>query len=228
MSNNVVELVDVWKTYRSGRLEFSALRGVSLEVVGKEMLAVVGPSGSGKTTLLNIMGTLDRPTRGSVRLLGVSVENLGSSRLAEIRNRVVGFVFQTFNLISYLTVEANVELPMMVAGVPGSQRKKRVRELLESLGIAKHAGKRPVELSGGEQQRVAIARALANNPRVVLADEPTGNLDSSNARMVMEILDKIRDESGVSVVLVTHNLELVRYADRVAYLRDGRIERVVS
>lgn len=223
MGNNVVELVNVWKVYETGGHSFNALKGVSLEVREREILAVVGPSGSGKTTLLNIIGTLDKPTKGVVRLLGAEVNGLKRSRLAEVRNKTIGFVFQTFNLISYLTVEANVELPMIVAGVPRSLRRRRVRALLESLGLESHAKKKPSELSGGEQQRAAIARALANNPRIVLADEPTGNLDSSNARSVMRIFSEVRESPGVSIVLVTHNLELTRYADRIVHIRDGRV-----
>ncbi len=224
----IVELDDVWKIYRVGRISYSALRGVNLSVEEGEMLAVVGPSGSGKTTLLNIVGTLDRPTEGRVSLAGHEISGLPSSRLAEMRNGIVGFIFQTFNLIGHLSIEKNVELPAIAAGVPSSERHARVRALLEELGLISHIGKRPLELSGGEQQRVAMARALMNNPKLILADEPTGNLDSTNALAVVDLLRRIKEERGVTVMLVTHNMELVKYADRVARMRDGRVIEVTA
>ena len=224
----IAELDDVWKVYRVGSISYDALRGVSLSVEEGEMLAVVGPSGSGKTTLLNIIGTLDRPTKGRVSLAGHEISSLPSPKLAEVRNWMVGFIFQTFNLIGHLSVEKNVELPAIAAGIPPGERRARVRALLEELGLTLHAGKRPLELSGGEQQRVAIARALVNNPKLILADEPTGNLDTTNALAVVGLLKRIKEEKGVTVILVTHNLELIRYADRVAKMRDGRITEVIA
>ncbi|MER3601695.1 MAG: macrolide ABC transporter ATP-binding protein [Nitrososphaerota archaeon] len=219
-----LELMDVWKVYSTGATSFEALRGVTLSVAKGEFLALVGPSGSGKSTLLSIAGTLALPSRGRVLLGGIEVAKLGRRELAELRNRELGFVFQSYNLVSYLSALENVELPMTAAGVPGEERRRRARALLEELGLAAHLNKKPAELSGGEQQRVAIARALANEPSLILADEPTGNLDSKSAHAVATLLKRICRERGVTVIMATHNLELVKYAQRMVRLRDGRIE----
>lgn len=219
-----VELMDVWKVYSTGATSFEALRGVTLSVAKGEFLALVGPSGSGKSTLLSIAGTLALPSRGRVLLGGIEVAKLGRRELAELRNRELGFVFQSYNLVSYLSALENVELPMIAAGVSGEERRRRSRALLEELGLAAHLNKKPAELSGGEQQRVAIARALANEPSLILADEPTGNLDSKSAHAVATLLKRICQERGVTVIMATHNLELVKYAQRMVRLRDGRIE----
>jgi len=223
----VVVTEDLWKVYRVGRVEYPALRGVNLVVEEGEFLAVVGPSGSGKSTLLHIIGGLDKPTRGEVLVDGVRISGLGRNELAEYRSRKVGFVFQFYNLIPYLTAVENVELPMAIAGVGREVRRSRALELLKLVGLAGMALKRPTELSGGEQQRVAIARALANEPRLVLADEPTGNLDSSSAKAVTKTFRGLVDEEGVTVIMVTHNIELTKHCDRVAKLRDGRVESVM-
>ena len=228
MKRVVVSLRDVWKIYRVGKIEYPALRGVTLDVYENELLAVVGPSGSGKTTLLNLIGALDRPTRGEVYIDGVSLSTLSENELAELRNRKIGFIFQQFNLISYLTALENVELPMIAAGLPARVRREQAKRLLEEVGLGDRLYNRPIELSGGEQQRVAVARALANNPSIILADEPTGNLDSKNAHQLLRLFRRLVDEGKATIVLVTHNLELTQYCNRVAYLRDGRIERVVT
>lgn len=226
-SENVFELHDVWKVYQLGKVSYPALRGITMHVKRGEFLCVIGPSGSGKSTLLNIMGMLDRPTRGVVLFNGLKVNELSDDELAELRNRRIGFVFQTFNLVNHLTVVENVMLPMIPLGVPLKERKKRAIEVLSKFLPETAFYKRPMELSGGEQQRVAIARALVNNPDVILADEPTGNLDSTNAHAVAKIFRELSDE-GKTIVMVTHNVELTSYADRVVKLRDGMIVEVVE
>ena len=222
MAGAVVELRDVWKVYRVGKRSYPALRGLSLSVEEGEFVAIVGPSGSGKSTLLNLIGALDRPSRGSVLINGVDISRLSDNQMAELRNRVIGFVFQSFNLISHLTALENVMVPMIPAGIPRSERKKRARMLLERFLPPEIADKKPLELSGGEQQRVAIARALANDPRIILADEPTGNLDSKSAERVMDVFRELHGE-GRTIIMVTHNLEITRYCDRVVRIQDGRI-----
>jgi len=220
---SLIKLVDVHKVYRSRGVEYPALRGVNMEVERGVFALVVGPSGSGKSTLLHIIGGLDRPTKGSVIVDGEDIARLDDERLSEYRNRKVGFVFQLYNLVPYLTAVENVELPMAIAGVAGSVRRKRALELLEAVGLKGKAFKRPTELSGGEQQRVAIARALANNPSIVLADEPTGNLDSASGLQIVKLFRELVDNYRVTVVMVTHNLEYLRYADVVYRIRDGVI-----
>ncbi|HIC96399.1 TPA: ABC transporter ATP-binding protein [Candidatus Bipolaricaulota bacterium] len=222
-SNRLIELREVWKTYPMGKVEVHALRGVSLTLEEGEFLAVMGPSGSGKSTLIHLMGCLDLPTRGEVLFEGTATSRLKSRELAEIRGRKIGFVFQTFNLVHTLTALENVELPLVFQGAPRPQRRGRARELLEQVGLGDRLDHRPNELSGGEQQRVAIARALANDPIIVLCDEPTGNLDSAAGRMVLEALRGL-NEDGRTVVLVSHNPEAAAYAERRVRLRDGRIQ----
>jgi len=221
----IVELQRVWKIYRMGqwrRIEVEALRGVDLAVERGEFLAVMGPSGSGKSTLLHLMGCLDRPTKGRVLFEGQDVTRLGPSALARIRNRRVGFVFQSFNLFPALTALGNVELPMIFAGMPRAERIYRAQELLSRVGLGERAKHLPSELSGGEQQRVAIARALANSPDLLLADEPTGNLDTETGRGVLSLLSEANRE-GVTVAVVTHDPEVAEAAGRKLGLRDGRI-----
>jgi len=207
--------------YRLGYARVFAIRGVSLELYESEFTAVVGPSGSGKSTLLHLIGGLDKPTRGRVLVDGIEISGLDEKGLAEYRRRYVGFVFQQFYLIPRLTALENVEIALMARGVPQSERRRRALELLEVVGLRDRAYHRPGELSGGEQQRVAIARALANNPKLLLADEPTGNLDSATAHSIMKLFRRLVDEQGVTIIMVTHNLELVSYCDRVVKLRDG-------
>jgi len=205
----LVILDNVWKVYRLGYTRVYAVRGVSLELYKSEFTAIVGPSGSGKSTLLHLIGGLDKPTRGRIVVDGMEISSFDERELAEYRRRYVGFVFQQFYLIPRLTALENVEIAMMARGVPQSERRRRALKLLEMVGLKDRAYHRPGELSGGEQQRVAIARALANNPKLLLADEPTGNLDSATAHSIMKLFRRLVDEQGVTIIMVTHNLELV-------------------
>jgi len=224
LSNDVVvETIDVHKVYRLGRIEIHALRGVSLQVRKGEFISIMGPSGSGKTTLLNIIGTLDKPTKGKVYLDGEDITALSDKKLTQIRRKKIGFVFQFHNLIPVLTAIENVELPMVIAGVPREERKKRALHLLKLVGLEDRVNHRPSELSGGEQQRVAIARALANNPSIILADEPTGELDTENSKMVMKIFREAISEEGATSIVVTHNPIVASLTDRILQLRDGKI-----
>lgn len=217
----LVELREVWKSYRKGSETINAVAGIDLDMAERGMVAIVGPSGSGKSTLLHVIGAMDRPTCGSVRVAGRNLGDIPQGELTRFRREVVGFVFQTFNLIPNLTALENVALPMEFSGIARVARASRAKALLERVDLGQRARHRPNELSGGEMQRVAIARALANEPRVVLADEPTGNLDSSTGRLIYELLQGIARER--TVVVVTHSEELARMADRVLHLRDGRL-----
>jgi len=206
-----------------GKYVVQALRGVDLDIYTGEMVGIVGPSGSGKSTLLGLIGGLDSPTSGSVEIDGVDISRMNEDQLTEIRNEKIGFIFQFFNLIPTLTALENVALPIQFARKPNFKPEKRARELLTLLGLGDRLRHRPSELSGGQQQRVAIARALANNPPLVLADEPTGNLDSESGEIVLQALQTIRRESGTTVVIVTHDLQLASFADRTVLLTDGMI-----
>ena len=218
----MLALQDVSRVYAHGAIRVEALRGMSLEVSRGELVAICGPSGSGKTTLMNILGCLDRPTAGRYALEDVAVEGLPDDALARLRNRRIGFVFQTFNLLPRMTALRNVELPMVYAGVPRADRGTRALEALEAVGLSARAAHRPAELSGGEQQRVAIARALVNRPALVLADEPTGNLDVRAADEVLALLRRLNRE-GTTLILVSHNPRVAAEAERVITLEDGRI-----
>lgn len=226
-SSEIVRTEDLWKVYGIGSLEYVALRGVTLSVSKGEFISVVGPSGSGKTTLLNLIGTLDRPTKGEILIDGISTSRLKGNQLAQLRNKKIGFVFQSYNLIPYLSAVENVELPLMALGTSASERRQKAKQLLAELGVADMANKKPRELSGGEQQRVAIARALVNDPSIILADEPTGNLDSKSALTVASVLKALSKERNVTVLMVTHNMEVAKYSERIVYLRDGAVEREV-
>jgi putative ABC transport system ATP-binding protein len=215
-------LTDVRKTYRSGSLEVEALRGVSLSIGGDELVAIIGPSGSGKSTLMHIIGCLDVPTSGEYRIGGEDVSNMDENQLAEVRNRRIGFVFQQFNLLSSLTALRNVELPLTYAGVAPHERRDRALAALDRVGLADRVGHKPGELSGGQQQRVAIARAIVTEPDLVLADEPTGNLDSSSAADVLSLFQDMH-RSGRTIVLITHDAEVARTAQRTVLIRDGLI-----
>ncbi len=217
----MIELVNVTKTYRMGEVEIGALRGVNLAVNDGEMVAVMGASGSGKSTLMNILGCLDVPTSGQYSLDGVSVGRLSDSRLAAIRNRKIGFVFQSYNLLPRLTAESNVELPLLYARKGASAR--LAREALGRVGLADRTGHRPTEMSGGQQQRVAIARALVNEPSILLADEPTGNLDSRSSLEIIELLKELNRQSGITVIIVTHEEDIARFAERRILMRDGEV-----
>jgi len=219
----LVLLKDVHKIYRTGDLEVHALRGIHLEIGAGEFVAVVGASGSGKSTTMNIVGCLDRPTRGRYELEGRDVTDLGRDDLADIRNRRLGFVFQTFNLLSRTSALENVELPLLYAGVPTGERRRRAEESLARVGLEGRAGFMPSQLSGGQQQRVAIARALVNRPAVILADEPTGSLDTRNSFDVLGLFQELNADLGVTVVLVTHENDIARCAKRVIAFRDGHI-----
>ena len=217
----MIRMERVTKIYRLGQIEVPALRGIDLEIKPGEMVAIMGPSGSGKSTLMNIMGCLDQPTSGIYELEGIPVSRLNDNQLAEIRNKKIGFVFQTFNLLPRTSALANVELPLIYGG--GTNRRERALEALRKVGILERAKHRPSELSGGEQQRVAIARALVNNPSIILADEPTGNLDSKTSQEIMELFARLNQDEGITVVLVTHDREMAEYARRIIHLRDGQI-----
>jgi putative ABC transport system ATP-binding protein len=218
----MIRLEDIWRTYDVGGRPLHALREITETVEEAEHVAIMGPSGSGKSTLLNVIGCLDRPTKGSYELSGREVAALSERELADVRRHQIGFVFQSFHLIPRLNAHANVELPMMFAEVPRGERKRRADEALESVGMAPRADHRPDQLSGGERQRVAIARALVMSPRVLLADEPTGNLDTRSGNQVLDLLDRLNDE-GITLLVVTHDPNVARRADRVITLVDGRI-----
>ncbi len=221
---DIIRVVDVHKIYRLGSIEIHALRGVSFSVKKGEFLCIMGPSGSGKTTLLNIIGALDRPSKGSVIVDGRDITKLGERELTEFRLRKVGFVFQFYNLIPVLTALENVELPMALAGIPRRERRERARYLLRLVGLEDRMNHRPDELSGGEQQRVAIARALANSPSIILADEPTGDLDSETSMRVLKVFRSVSKEEKVTLIVATHDPLVAGYADRILYLRDGKIQ----
>ncbi|MCW4045727.1 MAG: ABC transporter ATP-binding protein [Candidatus Bathyarchaeota archaeon] len=218
----VVEAVDLKKTYLLGKVPVDALRGVNLKVESGEFLAILGPSGSGKSTLLNLIGALDKPTAGTLLIGGVDISKLNDSQLADLRRRI-GFVFQFFNLIPRFTALGNVELSMSIADVNRAERKRRAEELLETVGLKDRMNHKPAELSGGQQQRVAIARALANNPKFLLLDEPTGNIDSKTAREIMTLIKRLNEEKGVTIIMVTHDQHLAREAKRVVQVFDGVI-----
>jgi putative ABC transport system ATP-binding protein len=219
----LIVVEDLWKTYRVGAIEFPALRGVNARINRGEFVAIVGPSGSGKSTLLHIIGGLDSPTKGRVVVNDVDISQLNSNKLAEYRNRDIGFIFQFFNLIPYLTAVENVELSHAIANVDRRTRRAKALQLLSVFNLADKASKKPTELSGGEQQRVAIARALINDPIVVLADEPTGNIDSQTGYAVIESFRQSINAFGTTVLMVTHDLELPKFCDRTIILRDGKV-----
>ncbi|MCX8191488.1 MAG: ABC transporter ATP-binding protein [Nitrososphaerales archaeon] len=222
----MIQTINLTKIYSDKVTKVYALQDVNIEVSRGEFVAVCGPSGSGKSTLLNLLGTLDRPTSGKVLIDGIDVYRLSDNKLAELRNRKIGFVFQSYNLINRTTVLKNVLLPAIIKGDVSKDRIERALNLLEKLGLKDKAHRKPLALSGGEQQRVAIARALINNPSVILADEPTGNLDSKTGHEIFQYLKYLAKEQNTTVVVVTHNLELAAETDRVINLRDGRVERI--
>jgi putative ABC transport system ATP-binding protein len=222
----LIETVDLWKTYVMGSEEIHALRGVSIQIERGEYVAIMGPSGSGKSTLMNLIGCLDTPSRGSYLLNGKQVSQMNDNELARIRNEEIGFVFQTFNLLPRATALRNVELPLVYAGVAAKDREQRAREALEKVELGSRMTHRPNELSGGQRQRVAIARALVNNPSILLADEPTGNLDSKTGIEIMGVFDRLH-KAGNTIVLVTHEADVAAYAHRAIHIRDGQVENDV-
>jgi putative ABC transport system ATP-binding protein len=224
METPVIAAKDLTKVYKMGEVEVHALRGVSLQIERGEVVAIMGPSGSGKSTLMNMLGCLDRPSSGEYVLDGETVSTLNDDQLATIRNRKVGFVFQTFNLLARTTALGNVELPLRYAGIT-SGRKEQARAALEAVDLADRVKHRPTELSGGEQQRVAIARALVNNPAIIMADEPTGNLDSKSGHEIMNLLLNLNRERGTTLIIVTHDPTIAKQTQRVISLMDGLLEK---
>jgi putative ABC transport system ATP-binding protein len=211
------------KTYKLGKTEVQALRGVDLNASSSEFLAVMGVSGSGKSTLLHLLGGLDRPSEGSIKIDGVDISRLKDNQLADIRSKKIGFVFQFFNLLTRLTALRNVRLPLEIAGSSAKEAQKRALELLKLVGLEERADHRPTELSGGEQQRVAVARALTNNPKIILADEPTGNLDTKTGLDILQLLKQITKEKGRTLIIVSHDLRVAELADKTMNLQDGLV-----
>jgi putative ABC transport system ATP-binding protein len=224
MNEQLIKIADIHKTYYMGDVEVRALRGVSLEIAPGDLVAIMGPSGSGKSTLMNIVGCLDQPTTGRYWLDGIDVSKLNDNQLAEIRNRKIGFVFQTFNLLPRTTAFQNVTLPLIYAGMGARERREQSRQALEAVGLGDRLDHRPNELSGGQQQRVAIARALVTEPAIILADEPTGNLDTTSGTEIMSIFHQLNKERGITVVFVTHDPEIAEQTRRIVRIRDGMIE----
>ncbi|MEM0230619.1 MAG: ABC transporter ATP-binding protein [Candidatus Woesearchaeota archaeon] len=222
----LIKIENVWKMYQMGRTEsLVVLKDVNLEVEKKEFVAITGPSGSGKSTLMHLMGALDRPSWGRVYIQKRDISRLSDNQIAYLRARSIGFIFQDFNLIPTLSALENVMLPMEIVDTPERTARERAKELLKIVGLGNRLGHKPTELSGGQQQMVAIARALANDPPIILADEPTGNLDSKTGLFIMDFLEKLNAESGKTIILVTHNLNLLDYANRVVQIKDGVIEK---
>jgi putative ABC transport system ATP-binding protein len=221
-NDDVIRLKDVFKYYRLGDSIVKALNGINIEINKGDFVAIVGPSGSGKSTMMNMVGALDIATKGDIFLDNLNIEHLEESQLAQIRGRKIGFIFQTFNLVPTLTAMENVMLPMMFQRIPLRERQRRAKELLTEIGLGHRLNHLPNELSGGERQRVAICRALSNDPEVILADEPTGNLDSKRGREVVDMLNKLSEE-GKTIIMVTHDLDMAKHADKVYKLKDGKI-----
>ena len=222
----LIKLTDVWKIYQMGEVEFAALKGIDLEIYEGEFLVVLGPSGSGKSTLMNLLGCLDIPSEGTVYLNSEDISELAESELARIRGQMIGFIFQSFNLIPTLSTEENVLLPLEFQEEDIQTARKKAAYLLDIVGLSDKRKNLPSQLSGGQRQRVAIARSLAVNPPIILADEPTGNLDTKTGDYILEFLDGLHEKEGKTIIIVTHDLELVKYATRVVYIRDGEIEKI--
>ena len=218
----MIEMTAIRKVYNTGRMEVAALKGVDLTIGTNEYVSIVGPSGSGKSTLMNLIGCLDTPSSGTYMLSGDNVAGLDRNQLAEVRNKRIGFVFQSFNLLPYATALENVALPLLFAGVPDKKRNERAKEMLERVGLAERIDHKPTELSGGQMQRVAIARALANNPAIILADEPTGNLDSASGHAIADLFGELH-AAGQTIVMITHDSGLAKIASRSVHIRDGEI-----
>ncbi|MEE8597182.1 MAG: ABC transporter ATP-binding protein [bacterium] len=219
----MVETIDLFKDYKVGKVLFPALRGISLKIEDGEFIAIAGPSGSGKTTLLNIIGCLDIPTKGDVLINGTSITTLSTKEKAEFRKNELGFVFQTFNLIPVLTAYENVEMPLILVNMPAEEKKERVISILEEVGLSEFINRKSNEMSGGQQQRVAIARALVKKPSMVLADEPTANLDSMNAKEILSLMKELNKKKKTTFIFSTHDPLVMEFAERIIYLRDGKI-----
>ncbi|MEK7562144.1 MAG: ABC transporter ATP-binding protein [Patescibacteria group bacterium] len=223
MTESLIRLENVWKTYKLGETDLSILKGINLEIQTGSFVTIMGPSGSGKSTLMYLLGLLDTPSKGKIYLEGKNVSGFSDDKLAEIRGKKIGFIFQQFNLLQNLTALENVMLPMIFQGVSEEKRKQKAKELLESVNLGKRTGHKPTEMSGGEQQRIAIARSLVNNPEILIADEPTGNLDSSTGKTVMEILTKLHIEQKKTIVVVTHDPNIAHYSHNIIHIQDGLI-----
>ena len=223
MADSLIRLEDVWKIYQLDKVELTALKGVSLDIDQGAFVTIMGPSGSGKSTLLNMIGCLDIPTRGKVYLKKRDIAKLSENELAQLRGKTIGFIFQEFNLLSHLTALENVMLPMIFQGISEEKRKEKAKQLLESVNLGQRINHRPSEMSGGEQQRIAIARSLVNDPEILIADEPTGNLDSSTGKTVMEILTRLHKEQKKTIVVVTHDPNIAHYSQNVIHIQDGQI-----
>jgi putative ABC transport system ATP-binding protein len=222
----LIKLTDVWKIYQMGEVEFAALKGINLEIYEGEFLIILGPSGSGKSTLMNLLGCLDMPSEGTVFLNSEDISELEESELARIRGQMIGFIFQSFNLLPTLSTEENVLLPLEFQEEDRQMARKKAAYLLDIVGLSEKKKNLPSQLSGGQKQRVAIARSLAVNPPIILADEPTGNLDTKTGDYILEFLDGLHKREGKTIIIVTHDLDLVKYATRVVYIRDGEIEKI--
>ncbi|MGB4131000.1 MAG: ABC transporter ATP-binding protein [Tepidanaerobacteraceae bacterium] len=222
----IIKLENISRSYKNGQVVIEALKNINLSIEEGEFISIMGPSGSGKSTMLNIIGCLDKPSSGTYEIAGKRVEKLGDGQLAEIRNEFIGFVFQSFHLLPDLTALENVELPLIYRGLIGKERRKKAVEAQKSLGLGERIYHRPSQLSGGEQQRVAIARAIVGDPKVILADEPTGALDSKTSETIMEIFQELNNERGITIVQVTHEKSIAEYSKRIYHLLDGKIERI--
>lgn len=223
MAESIIKLEDVWKVYKFGKLDLEALKGVTLDVSRGAFVTIMGPSGSGKSTLLNMIGCLDIPTKGKVFLKDRDISRLSENELAQLRGKTIGFVFQEFNLLPHLDALENVTLPMIFQGLTREKRKQRAEELLTSVGLGERLLHQPAEMSGGERQRVSIARAFANDPELVIADEPTGNLDSITGQKIMEVLVNFHQKEGKTIVVVTHDPHIAQYSEQVVNIKDGQI-----
>lgn len=221
--NPLLKLENVWRNYKLGEISLSVLKGINLEIMPGSFVTIMGPSGSGKSTLMYLLGLLDTPSQGKIYLSGEDTSDFSEDKLAQIRGKKIGFIFQQFNLLQNLTALENVMLPMIFQGVPEKSRKEKAKQLLESVNLGKRIGHKPTEMSGGEQQRIAIARSLVNNPEILIADEPTGNLDSSTGKTVMEILTELHKDQNKTIIVVTHDPNIAHYSQNIIHIQDGQI-----